>query len=51
MGFWNWFGKKSDDSVMEEALPEIKKEDFVDDSNPNSNKTVTITYGTGMPIE
>ncbi len=51
MGFWNLFRKKESNTELSDTLPEIKKEDFVDDSNPNSNKTVTITYGTGMPID
>lgn len=33
-------------------LPEIKREDFVDDSEPESDSNfVTIKYGTGMPID
>lgn len=33
-------------------LPEIKKEDFVDDSEPEPESIyVTIKYGTGMPID
>lgn len=33
-------------------LPEIKKEDFVDDSEPEPESNyVTIKYGTGMPID
>ena len=53
MGLFNWFKKKEENVEPAEAVPEIKKEDFVDDSNPksNSNGTVTITYGTGMPID
>ena len=35
-----------------EILPEIKREDFVDDSEPNlESNTITIKYGTGMPID
>ncbi len=53
MGLFNWFKKKEENVEPAEAVPEIKKEDFVDDSNPKSNSsgTVTITYGTGMPID
>lgn len=53
MGLFNWFKKKEENVEPAEAIPEIKKEDFVDDSNPKSNSsgTVTITYGTGMPID
>lgn len=33
-------------------LPEIKREDFVDDSEPEpASNYVTIKYGTGMPID
>lgn len=35
-----------------EILPEIRREDFVDDSEPNlESNTITIKYGTGMPID
>lgn len=40
--------KKKDETL---SLPEIKKEDFVDESNPSSDGKITISYGTGMPID
>ena len=49
MGFWNFFKQKEEEEVPQ--LPEIKKEDFVDESNPSSDGKITITYGTGMPID
>ena len=64
MGLFNFFKKSNqvnnigvaelpnveDDS--KEILPEIKREDFVDDLEPNlESNTITIKYGTGMPIE
>lgn len=36
-----------DNKVIE---PEIRREDFVDDSEPE-NKSIVIKYGTGMPID
>lgn len=48
MGFWNFFKQKKEEAPL---LPEIKKEDFVDESNPSSDGKITITYGTGMPID
>lgn len=36
----------------EVARPEIKREDFVDDSEPTKESNiVTITFGTGLPID
>lgn len=53
MGLFNWFKKKEENvtKTAEETLPEIKKEDFVDDIAPEEDNSVTITYGTGMPID
>ena len=57
MGFLDFFKKKQilvsteDDKIMQN-LPEIKKEDFVDESNPlDKGNTIVINYGTGMPID
>lgn len=57
MGIFDFFKKKQISVPTEEDentqnLPEIKKEDFVDESNPlDKGNTVTINYGTGMPID
>ena len=57
MGIFDYFKKKQISVPKEEDentqnLPEIKKEDFVDESNPlDRGNTVTINYGTGMPID
>lgn len=56
MGFWNFFkGSKSSAPATEElkeALPEIKREDPADlPAPPEDKKSVTIDYGTGMPID
>lgn len=48
MGLWNIFKQKKDETP---SLPEIKKEDFVDESNPSSDGKITISYGTRMPID
>ncbi|KAA6328604.1 hypothetical protein EZS27_022518 [termite gut metagenome] len=49
MGLFNFFRKNK---VKEPDLPEIKKEDFVDDSNPSDKSDIiTIAYGTGKPID
>jgi hypothetical protein len=48
MGLFNFFRKNK---AKESALPEIKKEDFVDNSNPSDKNVITITYGTGKPID
>lgn len=65
MGLFNFFKKSDlknntevtglqnlnviDDKVIQ---PEIKREDFVDDSEPNiDNNAVTVKHGTGMPID
>ena len=57
MGFLDFFKKKQilvsteDDKIMLN-LPEFKKEDFVDESNPlDKGNTIVINYGTGMPID
>lgn len=40
------------EDVSKEILPEIKREDFVDDSEPIlESNAMTIKYGTGMPID
>ena len=48
------FGSKKDVPVQEEVsskiLPEIKEEDFVDNSDPNED-LYTVNYGTKMPID
>lgn len=48
------FGSKKDVPVQEEIsskiLPEIKEEDFVDNSDPNED-LYTVHYGTKMPID
>jgi hypothetical protein len=45
MNFWNRKNKK-------EMLPEIKKEDSVDETDPPKKSTIiTIEYGTNMPID
>ncbi len=61
MGFFNLFKKSNYNNNEEIGLPdteetdnspEIKREDFVDDSEPEpENKIITIKYGTGMPID
>jgi hypothetical protein len=47
MSFWNRKSKK-------ETLPEIRKEDFIDETDPvedGRDNVITITYGTNMPID
>lgn len=53
MGLFNWFKTRQEkpDELTANVLPEIKREDFVDDSAPRKNNSITITYGTGMPID
>ena len=64
MGLFNFFKKGNQVNNTEvvglpnvednskEILPEIRREDFVDDSEPNlESNTITIKYGTGMPID
>lgn len=53
MGLFSWFKTKQEKAteLTTNVLPEIKKEDFVDDSDPKKNNSITITYGTGMPID
>lgn len=57
MGFFDLFKRKQVLASMEEDknvqnLPEIKKEDFIDESIPSEDSgTVIINYGTGMPID
>ena len=62
MGIFSLFSQKNqveapiekESSLQEEKnnLPEIKREDFVDDSDPNQeNNIITIRYGTGLPID
>lgn len=57
MGFFSkLFSNEQKQPVTEEEqkqpLPEIKKEDFIDDSDPNEDQGIVyIKYGTGMPID
>lgn len=58
MAFFNWFGKSKpqvaengDKDDEDKSLPEIKREDFVDDSDPKNDERIIIRYGTGMPID
>lgn len=56
MGFFNWsFFKSSQDketSKVEEVKPEIREEDFVDNSDPETDNNVyQIAYGTGFAID
>ncbi len=58
MGLFNFFKKSNsaNNSVSEqpeqEKIPEIRKEDFIDETPPNKNNdSVIIRYGTGMPID
>ncbi|MFV0419452.1 MAG: hypothetical protein ACK5KT_12065 [Dysgonomonas sp.] len=57
MGFFSrLFANEQQQPVIEEEekkpLPEIKREDFVDDTDPNEDKGIMyIKYGTGMPID
>ena len=57
MGFFSkLFNNEQNQPVTEEEekqpLPEIKKEDFIDDSDPNEDHGIVyIKYGTGMPID
>jgi DNA-binding transcriptional ArsR family regulator len=47
MSFWNRKSKK-------ETLPEVRKSDFIDETDPVENgrdSIITITYGTNMPID
>lgn len=56
MGFFSSFFKNEQQPISEEeekkVLPEIKREDFVNDSDPNDDQEIVyIKYGTGMPID
>lgn len=57
MGFFSrLFRNEQQQPVIEEEekkpLPEIKREDFVEDSDPDDDKGIVyIKYGTGMPID
>lgn len=64
MGLFNFFKKSNQVNNAEvvglpnaednskEIPPEIKREDFADDSEPNpESNTITIKYGTGMPVD
>jgi DNA-binding transcriptional ArsR family regulator len=45
MSFWNRKSKK-------ETLPEIQKEDFIDETDPSEkSRIIVIEYGTNMPID
>ncbi|OAV75347.1 hypothetical protein Barb7_01040 [Bacteroidales bacterium Barb7] len=51
MGFWDFFKKKGAEE-KKETLPEINKNDFVDDSDPSGESNSVITqYGTNLPID
>lgn len=57
MGFFSrLFNNEQQQPIIEDeekiALPEIKREDFIDDSDPNNEQAIVyIKYGTGMPID
>ena len=57
MGFFSkLFNNEQKQPITEEEekqpLPEIKKEEFIDDSDPNEDQGIVyIKYGTGMPID
>jgi hypothetical protein len=55
MGLFSFFKRNSKEAVeqtIQKELPEIKREDFVDDSDPNLNDgIIKIPYGTGKPID
>jgi hypothetical protein len=52
MGFFSFKKKKKTDENKNTDLPEIKKDDFIDDSEPaGRNNIITIAYGTGKPID
>ena len=46
--FSRLFGHKPKNQT---ELPEIKENDFLDNSDPSTNNLVTIEYGTGLPID
>jgi hypothetical protein len=49
MKLFNFFRKSGNN---EPELPEIKKDDFIDESEPyEKNNIITIRYGTGKPID
>lgn len=52
MGLFSFFKRGSDNQEIEpqKSLPEIREEDFVDNSDPNE-EVVSIPYGTRMPID
>lgn len=52
MGFFDFFKRKSTSLVETEKgdkLPEVSKEDSVEDASPKSNDIMIISFGTGMP--
>lgn len=55
MGFFNFFKTKPTEETIqttEEQLPEIKEEDFIDNSDPEEvNNVYKVSYGTGFPID
>ena len=56
MGFFNLFSKKPQLTekveIQEDNRPEIKEEDFVDNSDPDiGNNVYQISYGTGFAID
>lgn len=56
MGFFNFFRSKpiEQEFPIVNELPEIKEEDFIDNTEPEEHKPETVyqvTYGTGFPID
>lgn len=56
MGFWSLFKKEKTDLAFttseSKELPEIKKEDFIDETEPSKDSNIiTISYGTQKPID
>ena len=43
--------EQSEEVSQKEVLPEIKESEFVDNSDPNAESTVSLVYGTSMPID
>ncbi len=50
MGLFSFFKSRKNAEEPEVTLPEIKEEDFVDNSEPTKD-VVSIPYGTGMSID
>ena len=54
MGFFDFFKRKSTglaETEKGDKLPEVSKEDSVENTNPSDNDILTISFGTGMPID